>query len=265
MTFDPAVHGSQYFPGTADTGVLVLHGFTSTTASVIDWARALHDADDAAGRHPSVAVPLLPGHGTTWQELSAQPWQVLRDAVAREYWHLRARHERVVVCGLSMGGALALQLAARYPVAGVILVNPALALVSRVAVLSPLLRHVVPSVASIGGDINQPSDGETTYERTPVAAVAQLNVLIRHAVRTLPAVTAPSLVFQSAVDHVVSGASVELLRQRSGGPVEVVALPNSFHLATMDYDRGVIETSSRDAVRSVLHGRGLLGRAEEAA
>ena len=265
MSFDPAVHGSQFFPGSASVGVLVLHGFTSTTASVIEWARAIHRADDAAGNHPSVSVPLLPGHGTTWQELGLQNWHAWRDAVDQEYWLLRSRHEHVVVCGLSMGGALAVQLAARYRVAGLLLVNPALALTNRVAAFSHIVKHMVPSTASIGSDINRPSEREITYERTPVAAVAQLNVLIRQAIRTLPSVTAPSLVFRSAQDHVVADASVDLIRERSGGSVDVIALPNSFHVATMDYDRGIIETASRQAAQNLMRGADLTGTRREAA
>lgn len=259
MVFDRAIHGEQFLPGTSDVGVLVLHGFTSTTASVIDWARAIHEADDAAGRRPSVSVPLLPGHGTSWRELRTQRWQSWRDAVDREYWRLRAQHDAVVVAGLSMGGALALELAARRPVAGTLLVNPALALRNRTAAFSTLLQYAVTSVPGIGSDINRPGALETAYDRTPVAAVAQLNRLIRRAIRTLPAVTAPSLVFRSGEDHVVADASVRLLRERCGGPVRVIPLPDSFHVATLDHDRDIIETQSRGAVARLLHGEDFAG------
>lgn len=265
MSFDPATHGHQFFPGSASVGVLVLHGFTSTTASVIEWARAIHLADDAAGHHPSVSVPLLPGHGTSWEALAKENWHAWRDAVDEEYWRLRSRHDHVVVCGLSMGGALAVQLAARYRVAGLLLVNPALALTNRAAAYSHIARHVVTSVPGIGSDIKRPSEGEVTYDRTPLAAVAQLNLLIRQAIKTLPAVSAPALVFRSAEDHVVAGASVDLIRERSAGPVEVIALPNSFHVATMDYDQGIVETASRQAVQNLMRGLGLTHSAGEVA
>lgn len=259
MVFDRVTHGEQFLPGTSAVGVLVLHGFTSTTASVIDWARAIHGARDTAGRGPAVSVPLLPGHGTSWQQLRAQRWQQWRDAVDREYWRLRAEHDAVVVAGLSMGGALALELAARRPVAGVLLVNPALALRSRAAAFSALLRYVVHSVPGFGSDISRPGTVETTYDRTPVAAVAQLNLVLRRALRTLPAVTSPCVVFRSGEDHVVADASVRLLQERSGGPVRVIPLPDSFHVATLDHDRGIIEADSRRAVERLLRGEDFAG------
>ncbi len=45
-------------------GVLLVHGFTGSPASVVPWGRAM------AGHGYGVAVPRLPGHGTTWQELN---------------------------------------------------------------------------------------------------------------------------------------------------------------------------------------------------
>ena len=47
------------------TGVLLLHGFTSTPQSVAHVAHGLHRRSGA-----SVRVPLLAGHGTTPEELA---------------------------------------------------------------------------------------------------------------------------------------------------------------------------------------------------
>lgn len=257
MSPDPQ-HGPLSLPGTSSVGVLVLHGFTSTTASVAQWARAIHTAVDDDGAHPGVRVPLLPGHGTRWEDLAGQHWQDWRDAVDAEYWALRREHERVVVCGLSMGGALALHTAARRDVSGVLLVNPALALVNRMARFSHVLAPAVPSLEGIGSDIKHPAGLESAYDRTPLAAVAQLNTLMHHTVRMLPAVTAPAVVFRSDEDHVVSGSSADLLARRSPGEVLVVPLHESYHVATLDRDAPVVEATSRDAVQRLSRGEPFL-------
>ncbi|WP_112235228.1 carboxylesterase [Kocuria sp. BT304] len=256
-------HGPLHLPGTSSVGVLVLHGFTSTTASVRDWARAIHTATDDAGAHPGVSVPLLPGHGTQWQDLAEQSWQAWRDAVDREYWRLKEHHEHVVVCGLSMGGALALHTAERREVAGVLLVNPALALVNRAARFSRVLARAVPSLPGIGSDIRRESVLESAYDRTPLAAVAQLNVLMHRTARMLPAVTAPVIVFRSEEDHVVSGTSADLVARRATGPVRVVPLPDSYHVATLDHDAPLIEARSRDAVQRISRGESFLPEVRE--
>lgn len=258
MFSDQQLHGPLHLPGSSSVGVLLLHGFTATTASVRDWAHAVHEATDDAGAHPGVRVPLLPGHGTQWEELAEQPWQAWRDAVDEQYWALRREHDRVVVGGLSMGGALALHTAARREVAGVLLVNPALSLVNRMARFSHLVSPVVASLPGIGGDVKKEDVLESTYDRTPLAAVAQLNVLMHRTVRMLPAITAPTVVFRSEVDHIVSGDSADLVAEHSSGDVHVVDLQNSYHVATLDHDAPLLERISRDAVQRLSRGEQFL-------
>lgn len=62
-------------PARRDHCVVLLHGFTSTPASVRAWAEGL-----AAGGSP-VSVPLLPGHGTRWEDLAATGADEIRAAV----------------------------------------------------------------------------------------------------------------------------------------------------------------------------------------
>ena len=49
-------------PTAGAVGVLLVHGFTGSPASMRPWGEYL------AGQGYAVAVPRLPGHGTTWQE-----------------------------------------------------------------------------------------------------------------------------------------------------------------------------------------------------
>ena len=90
------------------------------------------------------------------------------------------------------------------------------------------------------------------------SAVAQLNTLMHHTVRMLPAVTAPAVVFRSDEDHVVSGSSADLLTRRSRGEVLVVPLHESYHVATLDRDAPVVEATSRDAVQRLSRGEPFL-------
>ncbi|MGO2634624.1 MAG: alpha/beta hydrolase [Galactobacter sp.] len=218
------------------TGVLVIHGFTSSPGSIRPWAQACAEVGHA------VSTPTLPGHGTRWEDLADTRAEEWLQAVEDAYDALAASVDRVAVCGLSMGGALALHLAAvRRPVAAY-LVNPALTPHPFAVRLTPVLKHVVRSVSGIGGDVAKPGASEPTYERTPVAAVAQLVRLQRQVRGELPGIVAPVTVFRSEVDHVVSDASVTALRGglRSDIDYTQVPLKQSFHVATLDYDADLI-------------------------
>lgn len=224
-------------------GVLFLHGFTSNPSSLRAWAEAVAQAGYA------VSLPRLPGHGTSWQELARTSWADWYAAADRSLTELRARCDQVFVASLSMGGALSLLLAEQRTddVAGLVLVNPALHAASPLAPFAGLLRMVVPSVGSIGSDILLEGAEESSYDRTPVAAVDELNKLWRQVKLNLDLVTCPLAIFRSSVDHVVPPASVALIRrQTSSLEISETVLENSWHVATLDHDAPVIIDGTLD-------------------
>lgn len=217
-------------------GVLLIHGFTGSPASMREWAEQLA----AAGY--TVAVPRLPGHGTVWQELNVAGWQDWYYCIEAEYLALRERCDQVFVAGMSMGGSLALRLAEQQPdVAGLMLVNPALGAVDQVARVSGLLKYVLPSVASVGNDIKLPGVDEGAYATTPVAGVHQLFKLWADVRSCLDLVTCPIILFRSSIDHVVPGSSSDaIVRLVSSLSITEIVLENSYHVATLDYDKQII-------------------------
>ncbi|QCU77823.1 alpha/beta fold hydrolase [Citricoccus sp. SGAir0253] len=236
--------------GRGRTAVALFHGFTSGPVSVAGWARALA----AAGA--DVEVPLLPGHGTHWRDLAAVPASAWRTAARDTVDGLLAGHDRVVAAGLSMGGALALDAAAHRPVAGTVVVNPGLRFASAAAPLAGILKHVIRSVTPIADDLVRPGVTEQAYPRTPVAAVQQVGAL-QAAVRAgLHAVRTPVLAFRSTTDHVVPHSSMDVLGRRlPPGLLTVRPLYNSRHVATLDWDAGIIEQESVRFIAALPSGR----------
>jgi carboxylesterase len=231
----------------ARIGVVLAHGFTASPHGLRAWAQSLADAGFA------VRIPLLPGHGTSWQELGQTRWPQWHAAVEEAYEDLDAECDHVFVGGLSMGGALALRIAATRPVAGVILVNPGLVIDDPRAPLAGILKLVMKSTRAIANDILKPGMDEGAYQRTPVAAAHEVNKLFKDTIRLLPHVTAPVLVFRSAVDHVVSDASMVALRRGlTNAPLTLTTLENSYHVATLDNDAEIIFRGSTDFIRSVV-------------
>ena len=87
------------------TGVLLVHGFTGTPMSMRPWGEHL------AAEGFAVRCPLLPGHGTRWQDCNASTHDQWTTAVGEAFDDLAAECDRVFVAGLSMGGTLATRLA----------------------------------------------------------------------------------------------------------------------------------------------------------
>ncbi|MEW1660676.1 MULTISPECIES: alpha/beta fold hydrolase [unclassified Streptomyces] len=216
-----------------DVGVLLCHGFTGSPQSVRPWAEYL------AEQGLSVTVPLLPGHGTRWQDMQPTTWQDWYAEVDRELRALTERCSTVFVCGLSMGGALALRLAARHgdAISGVAVVNPGNKVHDAAAPLLPVLRHVIPSTKGIASDIAKPGATEVGYDRVPLHAAHSLREFFRLVDAELPRVTQPLLVMTSPQDHVVPPAdSARILSRVSSADVRHTLLERSYHVATLDHD-----------------------------
>jgi carboxylesterase len=228
-------------------GVVVSHGFTGTPASVRSWAQYLADAGY------TVRLPLLPGHGTTWQDTNRTRWTDWYGAIEQAYSEVAERCDTVFACGLSMGGTLVTRLAElNRDIAGLVLVNPAFGTERFDARLAPYISWAVRSRPAIGGDIKKPGVVEPAYDRTPVVAFASLLKLWRVTVADLGRVTAPILMYRSRDDHVVEPLSGRLLQAgATSTTVREVVLENSYHVATLDNDAPQIFSGSAEFIRSL--------------
>jgi carboxylesterase len=232
------------------TAVLLCHGFTGSPHSLRPWAEHLA----AAGM--TVSLPRLPGHGTTWQDMARTRWEDWYAEVERALADLQDSADEIFVMGLSMGACLALRLAELHgrAITGLVLVNPSVTADTKLFLLAPVLKLVVPSLKGVGSDIKKPGVTELAYDRTPVKAAATLPGLWKTTQRDLGQVSVPVLVYKSAEDHVVGPASLAILRERlPAGLLEVRDCPDSYHVATLDNDAQSIFAGSLDFVRSCSH------------
>jgi carboxylesterase len=230
----PGAGSAETEPFAADggpVGVLVLHGFTGSPRTVRPWAEHLA----AAGL--TVRAPLLPGHGGSWQELAKTGWTDWYAEAERAFTELSGRCEQVFAAGISMGGCLAFRLAETQGdrVSGLVVVNPSLAGDNPLIPFAPVLKYLVRSIPSIGGDIKKPGTSEGAAKKTPVAAVATLPRMWKTTAAELASVTQPVLVYRSTVDHVVGPASMKRLTAALPN-AEVRPLTDSYHVATLDND-----------------------------
>ncbi len=232
------------------TAVLLCHGFTGCPQSLRPWAEHLA----AAGL--TVSLPRLPGHGTTWQEMARTRWEDWYAEVERALADLQSSTDEIFVMGLSMGACLALRLAELHgpAISGLVLVNPSLVAPTKLFLLAPVMKLVVPSLKGVGSDVKKPGMTELAYDRTPVKAAATLPGLWKVTTRDLGRVSVPVLVYKSTEDHIVPPASLAVLRERlPAGLLEVRDCRDSYHVATLDNDAESIFAGSLDFVRSHSH------------
>jgi carboxylesterase len=219
-----------------------LHGFTSSLATVSNLVPYLE------ARGIPYAMPTLRGHGTRPEDLRGVTWHHWYEDAERALDELLDRCDRAVVMGLSMGGVVALHLAAQRPesLAGVATVAAALQLQVAGGFLLPLLARIsrLAAVDARKAFADQSLVATATnYPSAPISAVASLAAFGKLVERELPRIRVPLLTIYTPQDRVVVPAKVLAIHERAGTAPDrkrLLAFPNSGHEMLMDRDRAAV-------------------------
>jgi carboxylesterase len=192
--------------------------------------------------------PLLPGHGTSPAELARTPAEAWLTAAFEAYDALAARHSRVYVLGLSMGGVLALALCQQRAVSGAVLLAVPLRIRARLRLAVQLLHRFVAGVPRVPGIIDpEARDANPGYRRMPLPAVHSLIGLQARVCADLASVHQPLLLVYSSRDRTVELANADRIRASvASRKVELLRLERSGHVLTVDSEReGIARTAAR--------------------
>lgn len=197
----PYAYRSQPVTEKRPLGALILHGFTSHVACVSD----VRFPAEKLGM--PYRVPVLRGHGTKWEDMNGVTRHDWYEDAENAMLDLLTECEQVVLVGLSMGGLVALDLAAHYKkqVAGLVTVAAALKFADPLAALTPVLAAVVPSWPSPSAyhDKTLEAKNNQNYPKFPPKAFCELYEYAQEMENRLSFVKAPTLVLHSKVDQVV--------------------------------------------------------------
>ena len=237
--------------------VLLIHGGGDTPQVLGELAEYLHLHGFA------VRVPLLASHGRKLAELSRASAAAWIADVEREHDALRGRHGSVAVVGLSMGGALAIQLASRRPdMPALVLLAPYVAMppaIRRAAAATRYWGWAVPYFSSMGGasihDAAAAARGRGHGVLTP-ASLRALYDVVEQATKLLPLVKAPTLVIQSRQDNRISAAAAESAFARLGAPEKsLVWTEGAGHVITVDFGHERVFEMTREWIARHLESR----------
>ena len=241
---DPIIRGAQTIDlqEEGSPGVLLLHGFGDTPQTLALLARRLHKSGY------SIYVPLLPGHGRSmaaFDESRARDWI---GAARAAFLEMRARHQTVSVVGLSMGGALAVLIAAEFDeMPALVLIAPYLSMprVLRIAGATHWLwgRFAGAVNARNPRSIHDPIEREKNlaYGAVTGRALFELSRLVRLARKSLGEVKAPTLIIQSREDPRVSPGVAEFAINALGASEKkLVWTEGAGHIITVDYGRELV-------------------------
>jgi carboxylesterase len=233
MTRHAHLDPSAFFLEGGPVGVLLIHGFTGSPPEMRLIGDYLHQ------RGYTVSGPLLPGHGTTVEDMNRCKWTDWTGHVESALAELQARCETVFVGGLSMGSLLTIYLAAQHhEILGAILYSPAVWPADRLIYLTPVLKYLIQTKPKSGeSDLTDPEADLRlwSYEEHPSAAAHELLNLVRKVRQLLPRVTCPLLIIHSTRDTSIHPESAQRTYDHAGSAnKELVTLHDSGHCITVD-------------------------------
>lgn len=244
---NPHLDGTAFFWEAGTVGVLLLHGLTATTTEV----RLL--GEDLAANGYTVMGPLLPGHGTTPEDLNERKWEDWAWEAEKSLQYLLTICDSVFVAGESMGGALALYLATRFPeIAGVICYAPAIQL-NMTAVQLVQLRAFAPFKESMPKEKNGHNPYWQGYDVHPLKAVETLVALGGYVRHHLDKIEQPVLVVQGRNDETVAADVGETILDGVASTVkQLVWMEQSAHVILLEEEREQIFALTRDFLSEAL-------------
>ncbi|MET0518029.1 MAG: alpha/beta fold hydrolase [Burkholderiaceae bacterium] len=241
--------------------VLLLHGLCANPLEMMPLARHLR----RAGYH--VEAPALPGYGvaadgdSAGKARRAPPFEQWLEQACAHYDALAARHEQVVVGGLSMGAVLTLELGLLRRPAALLLVSTPLHFdgwnvspwrrLLPIAYLPPLrywLRFKETSPFGLKNTrlrewvaqaMRSAAVSAAGAASLPADSLYQASRLLRHVRPQLRRIGAPALVLHASDDDVSGPRSVhELVAQLP--QTEVKWFHDSYHMLTLDNEREAV-------------------------
>ncbi len=226
--------------GDGRRGVLLLHGFAGTPPEL----RRLGEHLAAHGYH--CRGPALAGHATTPEDLEATTWRDWVGSAQAELSALAAECDEVMVAGQSMGGTVALHLAATD------LRVAAVATLAAPVWLSGLATRVIPVARRLvrwhraGSDIDlydlDAIDELHSHGLRPMRAIHQFTQLLHEVRDELAFVRAPVLVLHGGRDRTIDPANALEIEHRLVCSREVTRrmFARSGHGMSVDVDRAEI-------------------------
>lgn len=227
-----------YLDGKNNKAVLLVHGYTGSPSQMAMLGYVLNQAGY------TVYAPLLAGHGTCvedLQETTASDWY---NSVLKAYKYLQQAYSDIAVVGVSLGGLLAIRLAAERDVSKLVCVATPLALMDKRLKWLWLLKHFMQYVEKKKHFYPVDSMFDVSYEgKIPVKPLHSMLALMKRCrYYYLGRIIVPVLALHGGLDRTAKPSSADLIvKLTRGKDKQSLILQDSGHMVLLDKQRAFAE------------------------
>ena len=232
-----------------EIGMIFFHGFTGSPYEGKDFVSYFTKYGY------TLWVPLLPGHGTHPSDLMKTTWKDWYSEAEKYFLELKQKCKKIILVGQSMGGSLALSLAARYSVNAIITLAGAVFLRDWRLKFLPVAKKLLNyQYKSRGPDISlkEVKKKSALYHKYPIKSIEELLQLLEHAKKNLEDVKAPLLLLHSKKDHTVTYKNMDYIFEHVSSTIkEKITLYNSYHIISKDQEKTTVFQAIRDFLKKL--------------
>lgn len=228
-----------------EVGCLLLHGYTGTPNEMRPLAESL------AADNFTVLAPRLFGHATHPDDMLRARWWDWIASAEDGLNLLKGCTKQQVVMGLSMGGILALLLAARYPISAVCSFSTPYDLPKDPRLKFLPFYWLFPKRYKGKPDWHNPEIASThiDYPYFPTRSVIELRSLIQAMRSDLSRITVPAFFAQSHGDHTIPPESLDYLSSHvKSGIKETLWVKDSGHVVIKDLEKEKVFTAAKNFI-----------------
>ena len=197
--------GPFYFKGN-DVGIIIIHGGGGGTCA--DLKPLAEDLHEDSGH--TISLPLLPGYGTSPEDLRNTSISSMRQSINNELKRLRESCETIIVGGHSMGGLITLLLAANKKIDGIFTISAPIGIKRFGFKLVPFIKIFMKYHSINSEQLKTDTNGKWIgYDKIPLNIAIKVKKLMKETANSLPKIVCPILLFQGRLDSEIKKNSMD--------------------------------------------------------
>jgi len=191
-------------------GILMYHGFGGGTCS--DLKYIAEDIFNQKGY--TIYLPLLPGFGTSPEDLSQVQIKNWIESMERAFLDIRQRCDIIIVGGHSIGGVLPFILANSHKLDGIFAISAPIGIKGIGPLIASIIKIFMKYHKIKSKRFKRETDGKWIgYNKIPINIVAKIKKLIIKMKENLPNIDCPVILFQGRKDKQIKKQSMNYIYQ----------------------------------------------------